>query len=220
MTRTEAVEASLGTDQEKTVPRVALLGNPNTGKSTLFNALCGTRQVVGNYPGVTVEKKVGRLKFHHQAVELIDLPGIYSLNTRSPDEAIALNVLMGRIEHMKRPDLVLFIMDATNLKRNLLLFSQVVELGLPLVVALTMTDLLEGRGISLEAAKLEETLGAPVVPVLGRDRARLDELRRTLLHALKEPALPRKPAMLLPESLEKAVARVKEHLVESPRYGF
>src|SRR5687768_12144125 len=109
--------------------RVALVGNPNTGKSTLFTALAGVRQRVGNYPGVTVEKKTGTLRYDGQVFELIDLPGTYSLAPRSPDEMVTVDVLLGRRDNASPPDVVLAIIDASNLERNLYLVSQVFSIG-------------------------------------------------------------------------------------------
>src|SRR5688572_17835648 len=133
---------------------VALLGNPNTGKSTLFSALAGVRQRVGNYPGVTVEKKLGRTEFHGQAFTIVDLPGTYSLAPRSPDEMVAVDVLLGRMGDVPPIDVVLCIVDASNLERNFYLLSQVLELGLPTVVALNMMDVLHGKGIALDLQSL------------------------------------------------------------------
>src|SRR5688500_8047202 len=141
--------------------RVALIGNPNTGKSTLFTALAGVRQRVGNYPGVTVEKRTGHLQHDGQRFELIDLPGTYSLAPRSPDEMVAVDLLLGRQEYEEPPDVVLSIVDASNLERNLFLVSQVLSLGLPTVVALNMTDLARDRGVEIDIATLEQRLGVP-----------------------------------------------------------
>src|SRR5438093_11325680 len=119
--------------------RVGIAGNPNTGKSTVFNALTGLRQKVGNYPGVTVEKKTGRFfGSHGEAMELIDLPGSYSLQVRSPDEAVARDLLLGRIPGTERPDVIVAVVDASNLDRHLYLAAQMLELGIPVVVALNM----------------------------------------------------------------------------------
>ncbi len=126
---------------------VAVVGNPNAGKSTLFNALTGLRQRVGNYPGVTVEKRTGTaFTLHGDALELIDLPGMYSLSPRSPDEKIAWQVLHGESKGVPRPDAVLCVVDASNLERNLFLVTQVMELGLPVLVALNMVDMAEAKG--------------------------------------------------------------------------
>ena len=128
------------TRSEESTICVALVGNPNTGKSTLFNALAGVRQRVGNYPGVTVEKKIGHLTHDGTTFALVDLPGTYSLAPRSPDEMVAVDVLLGRRSDTPCPDVVLCIVDASNLQRNLYVVSQVLELGLPTVMALNMID--------------------------------------------------------------------------------
>jgi ferrous iron transport protein B len=144
--------------------RVALVGNPNTGKSTLFTALAGVRQRVGNYPGVTVEKKTGTMRHGSQVFELIDLPGTYSLAPRSPDEMVTVDVLLGRRDSAVPPDVVLSIVDASNLERNLYLVSQVFSLGLPTVVALNMVDLAHDRQIDIDIdalAKRRRGAGQP-----------------------------------------------------------
>src|SRR5262249_1905246 len=126
---------------------VALIGNPNTGKSTLFNALAGVRQRVGNYPGVTLEKKLGTAEFPGQTFTFVDLPGTYSLAPRSPDEMVAVDVLLRRRDDVPPIDVVLCIVDASNLERNLYLLSQVLELGLPTVVAVNMVDVAKDKGL-------------------------------------------------------------------------
>src|SRR6187402_1206467 len=131
---------------------VALLGNPNTGKSTLFSGLAGVRQRIGNYPGVTVEKKLGRTEFHGRSFTIVDLPGTYSLAPRSPDEMVAVDVLLGRQGDVPPIDVVLCIVDASNLERNFYLLSQVLELGLPTVVALNMVDVAAAKGQKLDVA--------------------------------------------------------------------
>jgi ferrous iron transport protein B len=147
---------------------VALAGNPNSGKTTIFNALTGLRQKVGNYPGVTVEKKTGRSKLPDGAwVDVIDLPGTYSLVSRSPDEVVAMEVLRGLRKDTPAPDAVIVVVDASNLQRNLYLVSQLIELGRPMVVALNMMDVAERRGLTVSPAKLAHQLGVPVVPVVG-----------------------------------------------------
>ncbi len=133
---------------------VALVGNPNTGKSTLFTALAGVRQRIGNYPGVTVEKKIGHLQHAGRRFALVDLPGTYSLAPHSPDEMVVVDVLLGRQSDVTRCDAILCIVDASNLERNLYLLSQVLELGLPTVVAMNMTDIAESRGMTIDAALL------------------------------------------------------------------
>src|SRR5438128_9996746 len=135
---------------------VALAGNPNCGKTTIFNALTGLRQKVANYPGVTVEKKTGRCKLDDgTSVDLIDLPGTYSLISRSPDETVAMEVLRGLRQGVAQPDVVIVVIDASNLQRNLYLVSQLIEVGRPMVVALNMMDIAQRRGIKVSPEALE-----------------------------------------------------------------
>lgn len=147
-------------------PFFALVGNPNSGKTTLFNALTGLRQKVGNYPGVTVERKEGRFFTQHgKPVRLLDLPGCYSLAARSPDEAITQEILFGWRQDVPALDGVICVVDAGNLERNLYLVTQIIELGLPVIVALNMMDEAKRRGVAVEARRLEQELGVPVVPM-------------------------------------------------------
>jgi ferrous iron transport protein B len=162
-------------------PLVALVGNPNCGKTALFNRLTGSRQKVANYAGVTVERKEGRLSSAAgKVLRLLDLPGTYSLSPRSPDERVTHDVLLGRAVGEKRPDLVLCVLDATNLRRNLRLVLAVQRLGLPCVVALNMTDLAAARGLRVDAAALSRELGLPVVPTVATKGEGLDTLRALL----------------------------------------
>src|SRR3954452_13225506 len=144
----------------------ALVGNPNTGKTTLFNALSGLRQHVGNYPGVTVETKKGQMSWAGRTFDLIDLPGTYSLAPHSPDEMVAVDVILGQQKGETRPDVVVALVDASNLERNLYLTTQALELGVPVVVALNMIDVAQGQGITVDAKRLGQELGVPVVPRL------------------------------------------------------
>ena len=162
---------------------VALVGNPNTGKSTLFNALTGVRQRVGNYPGVTVEKKLGRYSSDRREYCVVDLPGTYSLAPRSPDEMVAVDVLLGRRDEVEAPDVVLCIVDASNLQRNLYLVSQVLELELPTVIALNMIDVAEARGEKLDLERLTRQLGVPVVPLQANRGVGIDNLRSAICDA-------------------------------------
>ncbi|HEX5102734.1 MAG TPA: ferrous iron transport protein B [Pirellulaceae bacterium] len=162
---------------------VALIGNPNTGKSTLFSGLSGLRQRVGTYPGVTVEKKIGRMEIQGRPILLVDLPGTYSLAPRSPDEMVAVEVLLGRRGDVAAIDVVLCIVDASNLERNLYLVSQVFELGLPTVVALNMVDVAKEQGLSIDLDRLRKQLPAPVVAVQANRGIGLHELKRELLLA-------------------------------------
>src|SRR3982751_2163261 len=171
--------------------RIALVGNPNTGKSTLFTALAGVRQRVGNYPGVTVEKKTGTLRHNNQHFELIDLPGTYSLAPRSPDEMVTVAVLLGRRDNAGPPDAVLCIVDASNLERNLFLVSQVLSLGLPTIVALNMVDLARDRQIEIDVDALSKRLGVPVVTVQANRRAGIEQLASSLSEITNGSTVPR-----------------------------
>jgi ferrous iron transport protein B len=166
------------------IPTVALLGNPNTGKTTLFNALAGMRQRVGNYPGVTVETKKGRMTVHGQTIDLIDLPGTYSLAPRSPDEMVAVDLLLGEQPGEPRPDAILAIVDASNLERNLYLTSQALELGIPVVVALNMTDVAESQKLHVDAERLAKQLGVRVVPTQANRGKGLAELKEAISAAV------------------------------------
>jgi ferrous iron transport protein B len=171
----------MSTTNKRSTIRVALVGNPNTGKSTLFNALAGVQQRVGNYPGVTVEKKVGHFRQGDWHFEVIDLPGTYSLAPRSPDEMVAVDVLLGRREGESPPDLVLSIVDAANLQRNLYLVSQVLSCGLPMVVALNMIDVAKDHGIEIDLTELSRRLGVPVIPIQANHGKGFAELKAALL---------------------------------------
>ncbi len=199
---------------------VALLGNPNTGKSTLFNALAGVRQRVGNYPGVTVEKKMGRTNIDGQRFDIVDLPGTYSLAPRSPDEMVTVDVLLGRRSDTAPIDAVVCIVDASNLERNLYLVSQVLELGLPTVIALNMMDVAAGKGLQLDVERLRQRLGLPVVEMQANRRIGLDELRQALVEAVAVQAAPR--ISPFPEAFRQEVAALEEKLRRSdcpmPRY--
>ncbi|CAO3408246.1 ferrous iron transporter B [Azospirillum largimobile] len=149
------------------LPRIALVGNPNCGKTALFNALTGARQKVANYPGVTVERKVGEFLSPAGArVQLIDLPGTYSLRARSPDEEVTRDVVLGRFEHESPPDVMVCVADATNLRLHLRLVLELRKLGRPIILALNMMDVAEARGCRVDAAALSAALGVPVVPTV------------------------------------------------------
>lgn len=190
--------------------RVALIGNPNTGKSTLFTALAGVRQRVGNYPGVTVEKKLGHLHFASHAFELIDLPGTYSLAPRSPDEMVAVDVLLGRRDNDQPPDVVLSIVDASNLERNLFLLSQVLSLGLPTVVALNMIDLAHERRIEIDIAALSKRLCVPVIAAQANRRTGLEQLKQALVATAASVVEPREDPF--PKSFRRQTQELAEWL--------
>ncbi len=165
---------------------IALLGNPNTGKSTLFNRLTGMRQHIANYPGITVEKKVGAMKLGTREVEVLDLPGTYSLVASSPDERVVMDVLGGRAGH-RRPDILVCVVDATNIKRNLLLISESAELGIPVVIALNQWDAAKRNGLRINVELLAERLGVPVVPTVAKRGEGLNELKAAVEQVLAEP---------------------------------
>ncbi|MDA0335180.1 MAG: 50S ribosome-binding GTPase, partial [bacterium] len=178
----------LSTGTSRPTRTVALLGNPNTGKTTLFNVLTGMSQRVGNYPGVTVERKSGSVNLPDGSrAELFDLPGTYSLAAASPDEMIAVDVLLDETES-NRVDAVIAIVDAGNLRRNLYLVSQILETGRPVVIALNMTDVAAARGIHIDAMALGNRLGVPVIPISAQRRQGIDDLRVALASVLAMPA--------------------------------
>lgn len=170
--------------------RVAVIGNPNTGKTTLFNALTGLSQHTGNYPGVTVETALGEFRHAGRTFLVVDLPGTYSLVPRAPDEMIAVSVLLGDGERTPTPDVVLAVVDASNLDRNLYLVTQVIDVGRPTVVALTMVDLAEKQGVHIDVSALQERLGVRVVPVHATKRRGIARLRQALCETLRKAARP------------------------------
>src|SRR3989440_3808138 len=184
---------------------VALAGNPNSGKTTIFNALTGLRQHVGNYPGVTVEKKTGRCKLEAGVrADVIDLPGTYSLISRSPDETVAMEVLRGLRKDTPRPDVVVVVVDASNLQRNLYLVSQLIEMGRPMVVALNMMDVAQRRGIHISPERLQKQLGVPVIPVVGHKKHGIAELKKAITIAVIAPM----PDWPLPEAMKEELMLV------------
>ncbi|MEA3412519.1 MAG: ferrous iron transport protein B [Pseudomonadota bacterium] len=191
------------------VRSVALVGNPNTGKSTLFNTLTGLRQKTGNYPGVTVEKHTGTLTLPSGDVQLVDVPGTYSLAAQSPDEMVAIDTLLGRFDDLNRPEAVLLLVDASNLRRNLYLASQVLEMGLPVVVALNMTDVAERKGVRVDGPSLAGALDARVVPMIAARGEGIDDLKRVLEETLDHGHSP--SIRLLPE-LKQAAESLGEEL--------
>ncbi len=171
-------------------PLVLLIGNPNTGKTTLFNALTGLNYKVANYPGVTVERREGYVQLPgFGLVRLLDLPGLYALATFNPEEEVAVRVVSGELEG--KPDLVLVVVDAPHLRRNLFLLTQILELGMPVVVALNMVDEAERKGIAIDLEKLQAELGVPLVPIVARSRKGIEKLKEALSAALNHPKTPR-----------------------------
>jgi ferrous iron transport protein B len=205
----------MSTQVSEKVLRIALVGNPNTGKSTVFNALCGARQRVGNYSGVTVEKKIGRFSQEGQRVEVVDLPGTYSLSPRSPDEMVAVDVLLDRRDDTPAIDVVLCVVDASNLERNLYLASQVLELGVPTVVALNMIDVAATQGVTVDADKLGERLQMSVVATEANRGRGIDRLKAALTEAGGAESTmdgPSKRANIFPEEFRDEVDRLHGQL--------
>ena len=167
--------------------KIAFVGNPNSGKSTLFNALTGLNQRTGNFPGVTVDKKIGTARLSPSTIaEFIDLPGTYSLYPKSLDERVAFEVLCNP-ENPDHPDVTIVIADASNLKRNLFLVSQIIDLKIPVILALNMMDMVEKEGIVIDTVRLSERLGVKVIGISARNKEGLDELKQALLEPLQVP---------------------------------
>ncbi|HEY8430693.1 MAG TPA: FeoB small GTPase domain-containing protein, partial [Sandaracinaceae bacterium] len=189
--------------------RVALAGNPNAGKTTLFNALTGARARTGNYPGVTVERRSGPLMLGARQGELLDVPGTYSLSARSPEEQVAVDVVLP--PSGPPPDVVIVVADATALERNLYLALQIVETGRPVVLALNMMDEARAAGMHIDAEALARALGAPVVPIAAAKGEGLDALRRAVEERASAPPPAREPEPV-PAELAPYVARIEEVL--------
>ena len=167
--------------------KVALVGNPNSGKSTLFNILTGLNQKIGNFPGVTVEKKIGFVKLSDQrSAQITDLPGTYSIYPKSRDESIVMDVLADK-NSPDYPELIVFVADASNLKRNLLLFSQVADLKIPIIIALNMMDIARQSGIEIAIDELAQKLGIQVIPISARKQQGIDRLKEAILNSTSIP---------------------------------
>jgi len=191
--------------------RVAIIGNPNTGKTTLFNALTGLRQRVGNFAGVTVERVEGEFRMPDgRRVAVLDLPGSYSLSAGSPDERIALEVLLDRDRQHWRPHVVLVVVDACHLERNLFLASQVCELGVPVVIALNQFDMAQEQGIEIDVPALISAIGVPIIPTVASRGEGLQPLKRALFTAAELPPPARR--FVLPPEIEASLAPLVQHL--------
>ncbi len=168
--------------------RLALAGNPNSGKTTLFNALTGLRSQTANYPGTTVERRIGRFTLRDEPIDVVDLPGIYDLKAMSEEERIAVDVVTGKSPKVGKPDAAVVVADAMNLSRSLFLVSQILEMNVPVVVALNMVDLAEAAAIRIDAGKLSQELGCDVIPIVARTGRGLDHLRRAIEKVKASPA--------------------------------
>ncbi len=189
---------------KKTESTIALIGNPNTGKTSLFNALTGQNQRVGNYPGVTVEKKSGSWKLNQEKeVTVIDLPGTYSLSAQTIDERIAVDVLSGSIPGSK-PNLIIIVIDVENIQRNLYLASQASELGVPMIIALNCWDVAERKGILIDCQLLQKRLGIPVIPTIANQSKGISNLAIAVENALEETSVMVRPKwpIVIQEAIE------------------
>jgi len=165
--------------QNPTPYTIALVGNPNSGKSSLFNALTGLNQKVGNFPGVTVDKKTGGSRISDTLnANIIDLPGTYSLYPKSADEQVTYEVLLNS-KSADRPDLIIVISDASNLKRNLLFCSQIMDLKTPVVIALTMMDIAQRKGVKIDVPALQQAMGVPIIPINPRKNKGIAQLKKS-----------------------------------------
>lgn len=192
------------------IPLVALVGNPNAGKSALFNALTGARQKLGNYPGVTVERKSGRLMLGDgRPVELVDLPGTYSLNPASPDEQVTRDVVMGLQAGERKPDALVIVVDAANLDNHLRFALELIALDLPVIVALNMIDLAKRDGLELDPAILARDLGVPVIPTVAVRKRGLDDLRLQLAGVIGDASM-RQPASVQAGDFSDRQARARQ----------
>jgi ferrous iron transport protein B len=205
------LNSAVTTSYAKSVRRIAVIGNPNCGKTTLFNALTGLRQKVGNYPGVTVEKKEGRIHNDDGAeIILVDLPGTYSLTPGSPDEQIAVDILLGGSQHLPTPNLVICVVDASNIERNLYLVTQLIDRQIPIVVALNMIDVAERGGVHIDSQALAQELGVPVVPTVATSDVGIDYLRDAIKR--QPPPSRRTRSWKLPQVVEEELDELIELL--------
>ena len=183
---------------------IALAGNPNSGKTTVFNNLTGAHQHVGNWPGVTVEKKEGGYRYRGYKVKVVDLPGVYSLTAYSPDEVVARNFILE-----DRPDVVVDIVDASNLERNLYLTVQLIELEANLVVALNMMDVAESRNYKIDADSLTRELGAPVIPMIATRKGSHNKLLQEIVNVFEGKTIIKKIKLYYGSELEEHIKELE-----------
>ncbi len=203
---------------------VAIVGNPNAGKTTLFNALTGSHQKVGNYPGVTVERISGKVAIGESVFEFIDIPGLYSLKAVSEDERVAANAIVGEVAGEPKPDLLVCVVDASNIERNLFLYSQVAGLDIPMLVALTMVDRLDRKKLTLDIKQLSDSLGVEVIPVVGHKDKGIAELKSAIRRNTESPRVPRlvfgmsQATEAKVEQLRERMARIGEDVSRADLY--
>ena len=193
--------------------KIALLGNPNSGKSTLFNLLTGTYQYVGNWPGVTVQKKTGHIRNIQENVELVDLPGVYSLSPYTPEEIVTRNYIMNEC-----PDLVVNIIDSTNLDRNLYLTTQLLELDSRVIIVLNMTDLLKQKNKIIDIENLEKNLGVPVIGISAGKNTGIDNLLEKIRYSLKNNKKTRYNNNLYSELIENSLDNISDIINPGKKY--
>ena len=193
---------------------IALAGNPNSGKTTVFNNLTGTRQRVGNWPGVTVEKKEGNLTFQDYDLKVVDLPGVYGLTAYSLDEVIARNYIVDG-----KPDMVVDVVDASNLERNLYLTVQLLEMKPRLVIALNMLDVADSRGYQIDVPELSRLLGAPVVPTVAARNKGTQELLQTIIDVAENKITATGITLHYGHDVEAELEKLEKHFSENPVAG-
>lgn len=192
---------------------IALAGNPNSGKTTVFNNLTGAKQHVGNWPGVTVEKKEGNLNFKGYDIKVVDLPGVYSLTAYSLDEVIARNFVVD-----ENPDVVVDIVDASNLERNLYLAVQLLEMGAKLVVALNMMDVAQSRGYQIDVVELSRLLGTPVVPMVATRHQGTQELLETIVCVAEDKIQVKGLRLNYGREMEEEIAKLEKIIATDSRF--
>ncbi|MCD4670242.1 MAG: ferrous iron transporter B [Actinomycetia bacterium] len=189
--------------------KIALAGNPNSGKTTVFNNLTGSRQHVGNYPGVTVEKKTGEIKYRGYKINIVDLPGTYSLTAYSLDEIVTRNFIID-----EKPDVVVDIIDSSNLERNLYLGTQLMELGVPLVFAFNMTDIARGSGKKIDIELLSELLNVSIIETVGHQKKGMDKLLDAVVDAAEKKSNGKKVVVRYGEEIENEIKKIISVLKE------
>jgi len=190
---------------------IALAGNPNSGKTTVFNNLTGAKQHVGNWPGVTVEKKEGSCRFRGYSIKVVDLPGVYSLTAYSPDEVVARNFIID-----EKPDVVVDIVDASNLERNLYLAVQIMEMGAPLIIALNMMDEAESRGYKINIEAISQEMGVSVIPMVANRNRGTNELMEEIVSVAERKTEASGVRIEYGREVENEISRLEEAISGSP----